>query len=257
VNPILRNAVSADIARAVATAKAVDAIEHLETRGRVREVLISDLFRPLLPTTFDIMTGILVDHTGGSALNQSGQEDILIYSREALPGGLRLAETGLLPIEACVAVIEVKSTLTADGIRQSIEHSQRVRRLQTIYHTKPKATTFMWNLEFATYPIYNVFALKSDLTSTDEWDRFKTLHSEMGLEDSSVFAACIVETGMAYWRGSKENSAGLIPCKTQIKEPDFGEVIAFLSIVSDFARMIRKLKLNELPLPGFTNYLVE
>ena len=165
MNPTLRAALVADVAHAIATAKAVESIDHLGTRGRLREVLISELFRPLFPSTFEIMTGVLVDHAGDSAHNQSGQEDILVYSREVLPGGMHLEETGLLPVEACVAVIEVKSTLTAAGVRQSLEHARRVRGLRTIYQKVAKNWPIPWPQGAAVYPIYNVFALQTDLSS--------------------------------------------------------------------------------------------
>ncbi len=163
MNPTLRAALVADVAHAIATTKAVAGINNLGTCGRLREVLVSELFRPLFPSTFEIMTGVLVDHTGNSAHNQSGQEDILVYSREVLPGGMHLEETGLLPIEACVAVIEVKSTLTIAGVRQSIEHARRVKGLKTVYQKIAQHWPITWPQSAAAYPIYNVFALQTDL----------------------------------------------------------------------------------------------
>jgi hypothetical protein len=257
VNPILRDAISADITRAIAVAKSVQSIEHLGTRGRLREVLVSELLRPLLPTNFDIMTGILVDHQGGSAHNQSGQEDILIYSRDALPGGIRLAETGLLPIEACLAVIEVKSILTSKGIKQSIQHAERIKKLKTLYENPDiEQTEYKKSINFAAYPSYNVFSLSTDLTSNDNWRRFTDVHTNLKIENSNIFSACIVGTGMAYWHPKGEISAGLTPRKTQITTASFSEVIAFLSIISDFSRMRQKIKLNKLKLPALANYLL-
>lgn len=253
MNPILRAALVADVAHAVATAKAVNDVNHLSTRGRLREVLISELFRPLFPSTFEIMTGVLVDHTGNSAHNQSGQEDILIYSREVLPGGMRLEETGLLPIEACVAVIEVKSTLTASGVKQSIEHAQRVRGLQTVYEKIARSLPIPWPKYAAVYPIYNVFALQTDLTSNQEWERFSQTHREMGYENSAIFSACIVGSGMAEWHGQ---TPGVNAKNIQVPTNDFAEIISFISFVSDYARELRKLKLNDLPSIAYSHYVL-
>lgn len=89
MNPTLRAALIADVTKAIQVARIVESVHHDGARGRLREVLVGELIRPLLPPSFDIMTGILVDHEGDAAKNQSGQEDVLIYSSEVLPGGIR------------------------------------------------------------------------------------------------------------------------------------------------------------------------
>lgn len=218
----------------------------------MREVLLAELFRPLLPSTFDIMTGVLVDHRGGSALHQSGQEDILVYSREVLPGGVLLGEIGLLPVEACVAVIEVKSTLTAAGVSQAVEHAARIKQLGTAYE-KSKRWPLSWPESAGVHPSYNLFALKSDLSRGSEWDRFMAAHRQLGLQESVIQAACVVGAGTAIWHGQVPP---LEPKHTQEALTDLSEVIAFVSWVSDMARRTRQVKIEDLPFAAYSHYLL-
>jgi hypothetical protein len=45
---------------AIASARAVQPLEHSGVKGAIREVLIADLFRPLLPADIGVATGILI-----------------------------------------------------------------------------------------------------------------------------------------------------------------------------------------------------
>lgn len=258
MNPTLRAALIADVTKAIHVARIVESVHHDGARGRLREVLVGELIRPLLPPTFDIMTGILVDHEGDSATNQSGQEDVLIYSREVLPGGIRLEETGLLPVEACLAVIEVKSRLTASGVRQAIEHASRISRLASAYQ-KTATWPLPWPQSIATYPLYAVFALGSDLTtdSSTEWERVQREHESLKRSQSLFYAMSIVGRGAACWlTPTAEQPPYLAPRLTQPATPDFAEVISFFAALSDHCRMLRKLKANSLPVVPYSHYLL-
>lgn len=255
MNRILRDAFAADIKRAIDTAKAVQAVEHLGVRGRIREILAGELIRPLFPATVEIITGVVADHAGSAAANQSGQEDILVYSTDAMPGGLRVAETGLLPVEACLAVIEVKSVMTAAEVRQSIEHARRISSLRSAYELASEAWPLPSSESRATFPIYNVFALSTDLRSGSgpEWERFEQAHSSASQTTSQIFGACVVGSGAAFWYG---DAPSLKPRQTQSPTSDFAEVMAFVSFVADYSRKLRQKKLMDLPMVAYAHYLL-
>jgi hypothetical protein len=82
MNPIYRDLVLARIKGAVASAKAVAAVEHQGLKGQIREVLIRDLFRPLLPADIGVCSGEIISFCGK---RQSHQQDIIIFNQAILP----------------------------------------------------------------------------------------------------------------------------------------------------------------------------
>ena len=60
MNKLYRSLVVERIRTALATARAVSTVEHAGVKGEIREVLIADLFRPLLPADIGVATGILI-----------------------------------------------------------------------------------------------------------------------------------------------------------------------------------------------------
>ncbi len=137
------------IGAALDEARIYDRVEHSGTRGRLREFLIQELIKPLLPPVWEVSTGVLVDHTGAKAENQSGQENSLIYSHELIPSGIRVSELGILPVEACLADVEVKTALNAKAVSASIDHSRRIRSLATTYQKVSDGRSFSWPEELA------------------------------------------------------------------------------------------------------------
>jgi hypothetical protein len=222
----------------------------------LREILIQELIKPLLPPIWEVSTGVLVDHTGAKAENQSGQEDILICSRELIPGGIRVSELGILPVEACLAVIEVKSTLNSKAVRASIDHSRRIKSLATTYQKVSDGRSFSWQEELAQRPLYSVFALGTDLKTgaTAEWSRVETEHRNAGFELPLLFAVCSVGVGSAFWYGARQQ--GLLPRETQNADGQLAEVIAFFSFLADYARKIEDIKRSKLPFLALSHYLL-
>jgi hypothetical protein len=229
------------IGAALDEARIYDRVEHSGTRGRLREFLIQELIKPLLPPVWEVSTGVLVDHTGAKAENQSGQENSLIYSHELIP-------SGILPVEACLADVEVKTALNAKAVSASIDHSRRSRSLATTYQKVSDGRSFSWPEELAQRSLYSVFALGTDLKTgaSAEWTRVEAEHRNAGLELPLLFALCSVGVGSAFWYGGHQQ--GLLPRGTQNADGQLAEVIAFFSFLADYTRKTEDIKRSNLPL---------
>jgi len=105
--------------------KAVDNIPHQETLGNIREILVRELFRPLLPPDIGIGTGQLIDMDG----QYSRQTDIILFDKNLAPSAMMDESLGLFPVDSCLYVIEVKTTLNATTLKQAHEGSSRCPRL--------------------------------------------------------------------------------------------------------------------------------
>jgi hypothetical protein len=88
---ILRTRVKA----AVEMARAVNKIPHAETRGKIREILFTELLRPLLPPNIGIGTGQVIDRLG----NMSTQMDFILFDRSIAPPLMIDNTLGLYPLD--------------------------------------------------------------------------------------------------------------------------------------------------------------
>lgn len=77
-NPLVTQIVGARVRAALAAAKALTGVEHPLVKGRLRELVVDQLLRPVLPPSFGLGTGVIVDTRGGT----SGEIDIVVYNRD-------------------------------------------------------------------------------------------------------------------------------------------------------------------------------
>ncbi len=101
-------------------------LEHMGLRGTTREDLLKDVIRQLLPEKFRVGNGTIVDvHK-----TQSKQQDLFIFDAFNSPVFLKMESASVVPVESVYATVEVKSTLTKETLRQSIENIISVKKLQ-------------------------------------------------------------------------------------------------------------------------------
>jgi hypothetical protein len=81
---------------------------HPGVQGQIREILVRELFRPLLPPDIGVGTGQLIDRCN----NLSPETDIILFDRRLAPPMMLNESLGLFPIESCLFVVEVKTTRT-------------------------------------------------------------------------------------------------------------------------------------------------
>jgi hypothetical protein len=100
-------------------------IEHAGIKGDAREEIVKNFLIEYIPETFGIAKGLVVDSVG----SQSKQEDLMIYDRAATPRFLSLGSAVILPVESVRAVVEVKSTLTVEHLKDALTNIASVRGL--------------------------------------------------------------------------------------------------------------------------------
>ncbi|MGC1550961.1 MAG: DUF6602 domain-containing protein [Rhodanobacter sp.] len=121
------NLVSAQLAGMKAESdRLINVFTHNGSRGYVREVLIKRFLRPFLPPNVGIGSGEIINHLG----MRSNQVDVVLYNVGKLPPALASgSDVGVFPWECVIAVIEVKSELTAKELRSSVLNAYSVCKL--------------------------------------------------------------------------------------------------------------------------------
>ena len=109
-------------------------IEHMGLRGSSRENILREYIKQLLPQKFAVGNGIITDVNG----TQSKQQDFLVYDAFNSPIFLHMESSCIIPVESVYATVEVKSTLTKETLKQSIENIRSVKQLEiTVLKNSP------------------------------------------------------------------------------------------------------------------------
>lgn len=170
---------------AIAMCRTLQSLDHSGEKGRIREILIRDLFRPLLRADLGVGTGFVVASDG----QMSSQQDIVLYDRAILPPALYDQSTGIFPVESVLYVIEVKSKVTAQEWKSSHSNASALAKFPLL-GTDGKAVISAPATRFL------LFALATDLSGTGkaETDRYNEIR---GTDPPYIGAVCVAEVG--YW----------------------------------------------------------
>ena len=106
----------------IAQANSMGSLTNPTLKGDLRELLIAELFERFLIQDFGIGTGQIINQKE----QLSNQIDIIIYDKRILPPFLQLKNRGIFPAESVIAVIEVKSILTEDEIKDTSKKSGKL-----------------------------------------------------------------------------------------------------------------------------------
>lgn len=229
---------------AVALSKALEGLRHNALKGQLREILLSQLFEPFLPPDVRVVSGSIVSFDGA----QSPQIDAVIYAPSILPAFL-LEKTGLVPVEAALYAIEVKSRLTATQLRKSIRNAQTLGAMRTlaarhIFPCRKPGKLFREVYTTMPLPIRALIAFDSDLKGPPEKeiDRYRKYEPNTG-QTPAIAVLCIV--GRGYW------TAGTDGLWTQIAVGN--EALGFLAGMTNTIPQLITTKGK----PNFGHYLVE
>ena len=228
----------AKIKSAIEQARAASAFTHQGVKGAVLEILIGELFKPLLPSDIGVGTGQIIDSYKSP---MSGQIDIILFDRSILPPVLIDEKTGIFPIESVLYTIEVKTTLNATELSSAHEAAKRLMKFGYLPGLQDETG------KEKNHPVEKarsvIFALGSDLSGTrlNEAQRYKNLYGE---ESAHLQAICVV--GREYWYDNGEHWRGLEHTN------EYDEVLAFIGGVTNTYKEVSKSRHN--PLLG--NYIV-
>lgn len=112
----------------IAEAKAQKFLGHQALKGRIREILLEGLLKPLAPPAFFLGGGLITDHIG----QQSSEIDIVIANRNIVPHMGFGSRDGIFPVESVNYAFEVKSVLAARHIEEIIGKFTSVHRLSPL-----------------------------------------------------------------------------------------------------------------------------
>ncbi len=152
-------------------AKNASMFDHPGMIGELREMVLSDLVRPLLNMRYSAGTGKITDHEG----TLSSQIDVCVCSTLLLPPFFISAQErlGLYPIESVLTCFEVKSNLTLSGIRDAYTKFQGIEnslKFSPAIHTendhplphrfaKPEHSLFAFGIDKKNYKISSILEM--------------------------------------------------------------------------------------------------
>jgi hypothetical protein len=191
-NTVFRNEFRTRVRTALDRAKSAGLLDHPGLTGRAREVFVKDLLKPILPPYVELGSGKIAD----SEDRLSAEVDVVIYSAATLPPLLLDVGFGVYPAEACIYAIEVKSTLTADQLRGSINKHRQLQQLRYL----PSALNQIYQpIGSPSSPVIPaLFAFASDLVSggKGELERYRDLDPDA---DARPAIPVLCVAGRGYW----------------------------------------------------------
>lgn len=208
------------IESALAQAKTASGLTHPGVKGTVLEILISQLFRPLLPSDVGVGTGQIIEQFNG---RMSSQIDIIIYNKSILPPVLIDGVTGLFPIESVLYTIEVKTTLNSTELNSSHLSAKNLNKNFGYLPGKKDE-----NGKLSQHKIEKlrsvIFALNSDLSPNGitEAERYKKIYKD---DDRYIRAICVANREYSY-----EN----MDCWISMRNPQgYDEILSFIAGVTN------------------------
>jgi len=108
---------------------------HWLSVGTYKESLLADVLRNHLPGKFEIGTGFVLAFEEGHRV-LSRQLDLLIWNSHEHAPIFRDGSFVVVPPEACLAVVEVKSTLTRKALRKAVENLDSLNRFARFANAK-------------------------------------------------------------------------------------------------------------------------
>lgn len=173
-----------------------EAVKHAQTKGESREVPVRKFFQGHLPMAFDVRKGEATDVDD----NHGPSIDLMIFDRHRnFP--LFEAEDGMvLPAEALLASIEVKSSLTSAETEKIFEAAQRLHQLRPFKKSVTGRRSGGARAEGEPRFFHCVFAYDSDL-SKDKWlerehDRLAKIAREKGVDTEIVQRIYVLNRGL-------------------------------------------------------------
>jgi len=191
MHPLYKDLILAQAQAAVAAAQSVNRVPHAGLKGQLREIVVRELLRPLLPSDLAIGTGQIVSAYG----DVSNQLDIVVCDRKLVPPILFGSSRGIFPLEATLFTVEVKSTLDAGKLKKTHESALKVSMFR---HAPPVGSTEWDPAHKIEHVVPYLIAFDSDLKvgGKSEIDRYDEIRQ--GVEPA-VRGLCVVRRGFWFW----------------------------------------------------------
>lgn len=166
-------------------------------RGDEREEAVRKFLRGRIPKDFDVVKGEIIDYRN----TRSTQLDVVIYDSARNSPILAETEQTLLPSEAALSIIEVKSILNQDELQKCFAAAAQIRRLRPFKEKFVGPRQDGASAGDSNYRcFYSIFAYASNLGGTDwlskEWERVRIAATEETCDISVVDRIIVLDRGM-------------------------------------------------------------
>ena len=171
------------------------AFQHAVSKGTERERTVQAFLREHLPQTFAIASGEVVDVYD----SHSPQIDVLIY--DALRNYAFFSGASVvLPAEALLASVEVKSTLTRAEIARSLKAAEALKSLKPFREPVAVPKRDGASRDYKCRYLHSVFAYTSDLAAEgwlqSETQRFRQVAKELGISETRIDRVYVAGRGL-------------------------------------------------------------
>ncbi len=227
--------------------KAQEACLHSGLKGQANEDIVHKFLRQYLPKTLDIVTGTIVDSSGG----QSRQLDIILSDPAKTPIFFRSEQARVIPAECAYSVIEVKAHLDKKELDRCQNNMTSCKSLvKNAYFYKKgsiKETHTLFGKGWPHCPLtYFVFAF--DSVSLDSLVTILNHHNSSGEIHQRIDSVCVLDKGVILNQlGSGFISALPEPGSKLISYPTEQSLLLFYCIVSVILNQVSMPPLNVKP----------
>ncbi|NOR54573.1 MAG: hypothetical protein GQ531_00025 [Sulfurovum sp.] len=224
----------------ITEAKTASTLTHQGVKGTVLEILISKLFRPLLPSDVGVGTGQIIEQESGKL---STQMDIILYDKSIVPPILFDESTGIFPIESVLYTIEVKTTLNATELSIAHESAKKLAEFKYLYGLKDENGKLLEHYIERVRSV--VFALNTDLSgkSLTEAERYEKIYAKKN-DYPHIRAICVAEKEYCY-----DDSEFWV---TFTNNDMYDEILSFIGGVTNTYKTVSKSRHS----PDLGNYIV-
>jgi hypothetical protein len=227
----------AKITGAIVDARAASNLTHNGVKGSVLEILISKLFRPLLPSDIGVGTGQIIEQHSG---RMSTQMDIILYDKSIVPPIFFDETTGIFPIEAVLYTIEVKTKLNATELSVAHDSAKLLTEFKYLPGLKNADGSDRHHSIEKVRSV--IFALNTDLSGNKltEAERYEKIYKNKN-DIAHIRAICVASREYCY-----DNGEHWITFESQ---DIFDEILGFIGGVTNTYKSVASSRYN--PLLGY------
>ena len=103
-------------------------VGHMGERGRLNELALARLLESFVPERVGVGTGLLID----SEDCQSQQTDVILFDQGNQPAVMAQTTQVLFPVEVTLGCVEVKTSLTSDGVKDCLAKAKSLHQLKPV-----------------------------------------------------------------------------------------------------------------------------
>lgn len=177
-------------------------IEHRGEKGTAREDLIKEFLSQYLPQNFGIERGVIIN----SNSEQSNQQDLYIYDKSITPRFIDTEHVKVVPVESVVSIIEVKSELTTEELKNGMDNICRVRAMEKSFINDSISSYFPLGYIFAFKSQITLDKIKEDLTKYSESHSLEYFPTLIVVLDRGVISMTDKNSPMKYQLSPNDNT---------------------------------------------------